>query len=385
MKPKKPKKPMKALAFLDYFTPAFKAGGPIRVFEAAASASSPDHALAIVTQDHDWGESEPLVGIVRNQWLDFSSARVFYTSAENQGFFSIRKLLRSERPDVVHLNSLFSRTWTLKILLLRRFGLTFGIRILLSPHGELAPSALAIKPLRKRVFVAFGKIFGLFNGLTWIATAAKEVDEIKSVFGNDVRVLISVPPPPSPIVHDRFMKKAGELKIVFLARISAMKNIGLIFDLLPKIEGKITFHVYGPIDPAYESTWREISSRIPSIASAAIEYLGPVASDKSVATLALYDLFVQPSLSENFGFSILEALAAGTPVLISDRTPWNEVTAARIGTAISLDDIVGWRRALQGFVDMDESEWQQWSERAHTWIRDRAQKSSDLLKIYEEI
>jgi glycosyltransferase involved in cell wall biosynthesis len=44
------------------------------------------------------------------------------------------------------------------------------------------------------------------------------------------------------------------------------------------------------------------------------------------------DAFVLPSSSENFGVAILEALAAGTPAVVSDQTPWkvlNEKGAGR--------------------------------------------------------
>jgi glycosyltransferase involved in cell wall biosynthesis len=35
-----------------------------------------------------------------------------------------------------------------------------------------------------------------------------------------------------------------------------------------------------------------------------------------------YDLFVFPTRGENFGHVIIESLSVGTPVLLSDRTPW---------------------------------------------------------------
>ena len=41
-------------------------------------------------------------------------------------------------------------------------------------------------------------------------------------------------------------------------------------------------------------------------------------------TFGKYDLFVFPTRGENFGHVIPEALAAGTPILLSDRTPWLE-------------------------------------------------------------
>jgi glycosyltransferase involved in cell wall biosynthesis len=44
--------------------------------------------------------------------------------------------------------------------------------------------------------------------------------------------------------------------------------------------------------------------------------------DDVPGTFAQYDLFAFPSRGENFGHVVLESLSVGTPVLVSDRTPW---------------------------------------------------------------
>ena len=46
-----------------------------------------------------------------------------------------------------------------------------------------------------------------------------------------------------------------------------------------------------------------------------VEYVGAVPGDGAVSFLSRFDLFVFPTLGENFGHVVLESLAAGTPVI----------------------------------------------------------------------
>ncbi|WP_371394307.1 glycosyltransferase [Glycocaulis abyssi] len=56
-----------------------------------------------------------------------------------------------------------------------------------------------------------------------------------------------------------------------------------------------------------------------------------------ISTISKYDAFFLPSRGENFGHAIAKSLSAGTPVLISDQTPWNDVGEHNAGWALSLD------------------------------------------------
>jgi glycosyltransferase involved in cell wall biosynthesis len=51
----------------------------------------------------------------------------------------------------------------------------------------------------------------------------------------------------------------------------------------------------------------------------------------------LASLFVLPSHSENFGLVIAEALAAGVPALVTDTTPWSQLTAQGAGWCVPWD------------------------------------------------
>lgn len=374
---------MKILVFLDFFTPAYKAGGPIRIFESLAGCANTDDQVGIVTQNTDWGDPTPL-DVKENSWHIFKKARAIYLAPPNRKSGAILSLIREFRADAVHLNSVFSRTWTMKILFLRRVG-KVPQTVFISPHGELADSALNIKSGRKQVFLFFGKYLGLFRHLKWIATSKKEVEEIQRRIGPKSQVFIVPPPLPEPIPHSKSPKIKGKIRIIFFARLSAMKNISFVFENLPRVNGQVEFDIFGPVDPEFQIAWQEITKSWQKLPlNIKCTYHGPISSNEAMSTMSKYDLFIQPSLSENFGYSIVEALASGTPVLISDRTPWNEVTSLKIGHALSLGDSSAWIKALQEFIDMDEVEWRKWSDRTQSWILSKNQTSANMLTVYSK-
>jgi glycosyltransferase involved in cell wall biosynthesis len=47
--------------------------------------------------------------------------------------------------------------------------------------------------------------------------------------------------------------------------------------------------------------------------------------------------FAMPTLNENFGYVFIEALAAGCPLLISDRTVWDDIESHNSGWRIPLE------------------------------------------------
>ena len=87
-----------------------------------------------------------------------------------------------------------------------------------------------------------------------------------------------------------------------------------------------------------------------------VNYRGEVAYEKMHAVLQEYDLMLMPTLGENFGHSIIEALSAGLPVIISNRTPWKNLMDEGVGADLPLENESEFLRQLERYQAMDEHE-----------------------------
>ena len=150
----------------------------------------------------------------------------------------------------------------------------------------------------------------------------------------------------------------GVARIVFVGRVVPMKNLGFALAILAEVKGEVEFNIFGPLeDRVYWERCRGMLADLPP--SVSVRYGGELHPDAVPAILAEHHLLFLPTLGENFGHVISESLAAGCPVLISDRTPWRHLEQAGGGWDLPLEDAEAFRQALQSCIDLDEDHHQQ--------------------------
>jgi glycosyltransferase involved in cell wall biosynthesis len=339
----------RVLITADYYLPGFRAGGPIRGIANTIARLAGEVTFFVVTRDHD-ADGSPHRDILSGRWNQRSDAAVYYAPR-----FSTRILeecLRDSRADVVWLNSFFSRA-SLRVLLSPRVR-RLQRPILLAPRGELSPAALALKAGRKRLAItALGRL-GVLDGVQWVASSTAEAEEIRSIVPAAAITIApesvrSAAPPRAWRV-----KQPGRLRAVCAARIAPMKNQHFLLDALARCPDAITLDLIGPIDdPAYWARCQQTMIRLPAHVS--VHYVGELAHGELMERLPSYDVLVLPTRGENFGHVIVEAWAAGCPVLISDRTPWRDLATDGVGRDLPLDPQL-WIEAVQHGVAMTNDE-----------------------------
>ena len=208
---------------------------------------------------------------------------------------------------------------------------------------------------------------GLYSGVIWQASTEHEKADIKRLCGDQLRVLIardlavSCREEKNPVRSHT--KVAGRLKLVFLSRISRKKNLAGALRMLNGLTGKINFDIFGPMeDRNYWAECQKIINMLP--VNIDVQYRGAVPYDQVKSVLTNHDLFFFPTHGENFGHVILEALVAGCPLLISNRTPWQDLEEKGIGWDLPLEHAEIFKEVLQRFALMDHQEHTEISQRA---------------------
>ena len=130
--------------------------------------------------------------------------------------------------------------------------------------------------------------------------------------------------PPKGTFRQTFGLPADKKIVLFMSRLNAKKGLDL---LLPGFQSYVRNHpdttlVLAGSDDGYEATTRQFVEQHGLQES--IRLVGMLTGDEKKAALADADLFTLPSYSEGFSMAVLEAMAAGTPALVSDRVGFGD-------------------------------------------------------------
>jgi len=369
-----------------YFLPAFKAGGPVRTLKAMVEYLGVTHEFKILALDRDLGERSPFPSIRKNEWNQVGLAKVRYFPPSLMLPFGLVRTLRKTEFDILYFNSFFDPMFTLAPLLARRLGLLPDKPVIIAPRGELSPGALAQKRLKKLIFLKIAWCLGLYQNAILHASTDLEKGEIEKALAWSRGDLVDTPEgrvARNPVSADqleirvardmasgepaaanlRKTKAPGKLNAVFISRVSPKKNLMAAIEMVARVRGDVSLHIYGPIDDS--GYWQKCQQVIEQCGdSVRVEYKGALAHEGVLDTLARYDTFVFPTLGENFGHVILESLLAGCPVVMSDQTPWRDLPAKHAGWDLPLQAPDRFVEVLQALADMGEEAHRPWREGA---------------------
>ncbi|MFN5794294.1 MAG: glycosyltransferase family 4 protein [Bacteroidota bacterium] len=350
------------LVFIDWYVPAYKAGGPIRSVYNIVKKFGDDAEFFVVTSIFDLKETHPLDGVKENTWLKLDDSKVIYLNRKNQNTKRYIEIVKEVKPDIIYLNSLFSKNFTLLPLsVIRKVDADKKIKVILAPRGTLGKASLAIKPLKKKLFFIYAKFKGILNNIVWHASTTQEETDIKKVFGNKSDIVvaenIAILPDNIKVKSQRFLD--NKLTVLFISRISLIKNFKLLCDALAgcKNKNQIRLKIVGAI----ENT-EYYNSCISVLDNAKIEweYLGAKPQNQLKEVYENSSIFCLPTLHENYGHVIVEALTYGLPIIISDHTPWRNLVAKGVGFDLALEEKL-FAEKLDYFTELSDKEYSEHS------------------------
>ena len=347
------------LIFVDWYVPAFKAGGPIRSVYNLISKFKTDYEFYVITSDRDLGDTEPFLNIETNKWTDVEGVQVMYLSPENNKIKRIRMLITEINPHIIYLNSLFSFNFSLIPLWLKKN--YPDTKYILAPRGMLGKGALNIKKKKKEVFIVLARLVKLYKGIVWHATNELEKKQIFNTFGKQSTVIVADNIASSPLYPEEeiLKRKINDLDVkrfLFVGRITRIKNVDLMilwFQALDKDHQNYTLDIYGSSeDEKYHNELLEL-----------IGDNSKIQLHKEVHHVELNEIygrshfFFLPTKGENFGHVIIESLSYGCPVIISDKTPWRKLEQMGIGWDLSLDKPEIFIETIKQCIEMKEQDY----------------------------
>ena len=330
------------LIFVGHYLPGIKSGGILRSVENTVENLGDEFDFLIVTRNTDVGDLTPYPNIKPGVWLKVGKAKVLYMDKTLSSYKNILSIMSRTKYHAIHLNSFFDSI-CIKVLLARKFNTNLNASIILSPRGEFARASFKIRLYKKNVYVFISKLFKLFHGVVWHVSTRhekKDLDSVMKISNGEIYIAEDLPIKPLGNQFICFHRKCDDiLKVVFLSRISPEKNLKYALNVLKRTKCQIVFDIYGFIDD--KSYWQECLIIINKIQAdnllLSISYLGELYPDEVVKTFSKYDIFLFPSGGENYGHVIAESLIAGTPVLISNKTPWSGLVNDKVGWAFDLN------------------------------------------------
>jgi len=362
------------LITIDWFLPGYKAGGPIQSCANLIAHLKDEFAFYVMTRNTDYTSEEPYPGIPANTWYHLEEGvQVYYFSADTLSYTSLKEVIRNLPFDVIYINGIFSKYFSLfPLLIARRY---LHVPVVVAARGMFAPGAVNVKPGKKKAFFYVAKRLKLYAHTIFHATNEAERVHIQRVLGKQVKVAVAANLPKAleeQEASSAILKKSGCVKLVSVARISPEKNTRYALEILKRFtyEGEIIFDIYGPVnDTIYWKECQAIIQLLPENIN--VSYKGSLPSGMVSETLMQYHALFLPTRGENFGHVILESLTAGLPVILSDQTPWRGLKAAQVGWDIPLQDENKFREVVAHCVQMENEEYQHMRHRTQLYLKEK--------------
>lgn len=244
--------------------------------------------------------------------------------------------LQSARHDVVHAHAL----WLLTLRYARAAAARHLVPLVISPRGMMSGWAYEHRRARKRLAELLVHPGAFAAAAGWHATSADEADDIRRL---GFRQPICVAPNGVELPGAAALEAArshwhrvcpalvGRRVAVFYSRYHRKKRVRELLDLWVATAPRDWFLLL--VGVPEEDNAATLNAAI--AAAGAGERAAAFDGADHPAPFAVAELFVLPSHSENFGLVIAEALAAGVPALVTDKTPWHDLARHEAGWCVS--------------------------------------------------
>lgn len=305
---------------------------------------------------------------------------------ENPGGVKVVYGVRTEREfiqgfQLVHLHGLWSPKLHQVAVACRRAGVPYVV----SPRGMLDPWALSVKKWKKRIARWLYQDRDLQDAAAFHATAELEAEHVREL-GFRQPIIIA----PNAVELQEKMPdwhRNGKIKTaIFLSRLHPGKGLLTLAESWAKVRPQgWKMVVVGPDDYGHK---QEVVAKLEELGiKDEWEFVGMVGDEEKWEYYRQADLLIHPSVSENFGITIAEGLAAGLPVICTKGAPWKDIEEHKCGwwIDIGVETLV---QALKEAMFLSDKDRQAMGERGQKLITEKYTwdaVAEKMIKGYEEV
>lgn len=246
------------------------------------------------------------------------------------------------RPGVIHVHGL----WTPWLHRAQAWAYKENIPVVLSPHGMLAPWAMAHKRWKKLLPWTLYQHDDVRRAALIHTTAAQETRWVRDLgFRNPVaEVPLGTDLPAELATHDGLVRI-----LLFVGRIYPVKGLDLLLKAWALAKGRLAdWHLLlvGPDQAGHTAELERLAGSLElttrrgsaeGVGAADVTFAGPLYGSEKDAAYRMARGLILPSYTENFGGVVIDALAFGLPVLTSVATPWKHLEGEGCGQTFDLD------------------------------------------------
>jgi glycosyltransferase involved in cell wall biosynthesis len=298
--------------------------------------------------------------------------------------------------DVIIINGLwqYHSYATIRVILeLKNRGIRNLPKVYIMPHGMLDPwfqrdKSRRLKALRNEIYwrLIERKVVNSADGLLF--TCEEELLLARGTFkGYDPKKEINIGYGiENPPIQDLSMHPAisGNKYWLFLSRIHPKKGVDLLVKAYQELEEKYSLIpdlvIAGPLDSSYAKDMVKLSN------SKKIHFTGLLQGNAKWGAFYNCEVFVLPSHQENFGIAVVEALACGIPVLISNKVNIYREIVDGGGGIVKEDTLEGTINLLNDWLELTKEQRQEMQMNSkkvfkrHFFSEKVAEKLIDALK-----
>jgi len=272
-------------------------------------------------------KQKPLLDFIKT----FRPSKIFKKLGFSGAMFSwLKNIASNGQTSIFHIHSL----WMMPNIYPGWAARGSSVKLIISPRGTLSPFALNINKWLKKIFwiCLQGPVVRQASCLH--ATAKSEYFDIRALgFSQPVCII------PNGIDVPEYKKSTNNLNkrtLLYLGRLHPKKGLSNLLKAWGQVESHFPNWNLKIVGPSELNQLSELINLANEMSLERVEFFDSLYGEEKLNAYRQADLFILPTYSENFGMTVAESLAAGTPVIVTKGAPWPEIEDRNAGWWIDI-------------------------------------------------